>query len=160
MEERLMKMMVEGGCPFAQRSHMKVKQVGPGGRVSMVLEDDESNLNAFGLVHAGAMCGLVETTAGMAVFNFVDPMEFLVLNTVLDIRFVAMPRGELTAGAMVVEQEMTPLVEEARQTGRADKTVDCKVFDTNGKMVASAQATFRLLPTPEDIKARFAKMMA
>jgi len=63
----------------------------------MILEENPDNLNAFGLVHAGAICGLAETAGGMAIFNYLDPMEFLVLNTVLNIRFVAMPRANCAA---------------------------------------------------------------
>src|SRR5450759_849684 len=80
MDAELMVKMVEKACPFAQRSHMRVTRVAEEGYITIILEDDPANLNAFGLVHAGAMCGLVETAGGMAIFNYLDPMEFLVLN--------------------------------------------------------------------------------
>jgi uncharacterized protein (TIGR00369 family) len=143
--------MVEGACPFAMRSGMRVLEAGDSS-VTMALEDDKANLNAFGLVHAGAICGLVETAGGMAVFNHLDPREHMALNTILNIRFVAMPRGELRCTARVGEDEVTALADELAATGKADKTVDLKVLDSSGKMVAQAQATFKLLQTPEEFK--------
>lgn len=152
MEKEFMVRMVESGCPFAMRSGMHVLEAGADGAVTMALEDDKANLNAFGLVHAGAICGLVETAGGMAIFNHLDPSEHMVLNTILNIRFIAMPRGELRCTARVGEGEVRALAREQASAGKADKTVDLKVVDSSGKMVAQAQATFRLMPTPEQFK--------
>jgi acyl-coenzyme A thioesterase PaaI-like protein len=159
MDAELMVKMVEGACPFAQRSHMRVTRVGEEGYITIILEDDPANMNAFGLVHAGAICGLAETAGGMAIFNYLDPMEFLVLNTVLNIRFTSMPRGELRCTARVTKEEVDVVIDEFRISGRGDKSVDLKVVDNSGKMVAQAQATFRLMTTPEEFKASFAAMM-
>jgi acyl-coenzyme A thioesterase PaaI-like protein len=158
MDAELMVKMVEGACPFAQRSHMRVTRVGGEGYVTMILEDDSSNLNAFGLVHAGAICGLVETAGGTAIFSYLDPAEFLVLNSILNIRFIAMPRGELRCSALVTRPEVDALVEEFRINGKADKAMDLKVLDTSGTPVAQAQATFRLMATPDEFKQYFATM--
>jgi acyl-coenzyme A thioesterase PaaI-like protein len=159
MDAEMMVQMVEGACPFAQRSHMRVTRVGEEGYITVILEDDPSNLNAFGLVHAGAICGLVETAGGVAVFNYLDPTEFIVLNTILNIRYVAMPRGELRCTAWVTKEEVDVVLEEFRINGKGDKAMDLKVLDTSGKMVAQAQATYRLLATPDEFKERFAGMM-
>lgn len=158
MEVQMMKRMVEGGCPFAQKSHMRVEEPPGKGMFKMVLEDDPSNYNAFGLVHAGAMCGLVETAGGMAIFNYLDPREFVVLNTVLNIRFVAMPVGELQCTARFTGDEAAALLEDFRATGKADKTLDITVLDSSGKLMAQAQATFRLMETPEQFKKYFGAM--
>lgn len=40
--------------------------------VTVVIGDDPANLNAFGLVHAGAICGLAKTTGGMAIMPHLD----------------------------------------------------------------------------------------
>lgn len=159
MDAELMVKMVEGACPFAQRSHMRVTRVGEEGYITIILEDDPANLNAFGLVHSGAICGLAETAGGMAIFNYLDPMEFLVLNTVLNIRFTSMPRGELRCTARVTKEEVDVVIDEFRISGRGDKSMDLKVVDNGGKMVAQAQATFRLMTTPEEFKASFTAMM-
>jgi acyl-coenzyme A thioesterase PaaI-like protein len=159
MDAELMVKMVEKACPFAQRSHMRVTRVAEEGYITIILEDDPANLNAFGLVHAGAMCGLVETAGGMAIFNYLDPMEFLVLNSVLNIRFTAMPRGELRCTARVTREEVDVVVDEFRINGKADKAMDLQVVDDSGKMVAQAQATFRVMATPDEFKERFAGMM-
>jgi len=153
MEREMMVQVVEKGCPFARRSGMKLREIDEGdGRVTMILEDDPANLNAFGLVHAGAICGLAETAGGMAVFRYLDPRETVILNTVFNIRFTHPPRGELRCTARVVREEAEALLEEFRREGRADKAMDLKIFDASGKMVAQAQATFRLIPTPEEYR--------
>jgi acyl-coenzyme A thioesterase PaaI-like protein len=159
MEAAMMTGMVEEGCNFAKRSGMKVREVTEDGRIDMVLEDVAANMNAFGLTHAGAICGLVETAGGMAIFHHLDPRQFIVLNTVLNIRFVAMPSGELSCKAKVTGGEALDLLEELRHSGKADKSIDIKVMDAGGKMVAQAHATFRLMPTPEKFKATFEAMM-
>jgi acyl-coenzyme A thioesterase PaaI-like protein len=159
MEAEMMVKMVEGACPFASRSHMRVTRIGEDGNITMILEDNPSNLNAFGLVHAGAICGLVETAGGMSIFNYLDPMDFIVLNSVLSIRFTSMPTGELRCTARCGGDEVQALLEEYRIFGKADKAMDLKVLDISGKMVAQAQATFRLMATPERFKEQFAKMM-
>jgi acyl-coenzyme A thioesterase PaaI-like protein len=159
MDAELMVKMVEGACPFAQRSKMRVTRIGEDGNITMILEDDPSNLNAFGLVHAGAICGLVETAGGMAIFNYLDPTDFIVLNSVLNIRFTSMPQGELRCSARVGADEAQALIEDFRINGKADKAMDLKVLNATGKMVAQAQATFRLMSTPEQFKEYFASMM-
>lgn len=158
MDAELMVKMVEGACPFAQRSKMRVTRIGEQGNITMILEDDPSNLNAFGLVHAGAICGLAETAGGMAIFNYLDPRDFIILNTVLNIRFTSMPKGELRCTVRVSGDEVLALLEEFRIFGRADKALDLKVLDTSGKMVAQAQATYRLMSTPEEFKKYFSQM--
>lgn len=155
MEKEMIVRVVEQACPFAQRTRLRMRELDEGGGVSLVMEDDPSNLNAFGLVHAGAICGLAETAGGMAIMRYLDPREVLVLNTVFNIRYVRPPRGELTCKARVVEEEARALLEEFRREGRADKAMDLKVFDAAGTMVAQAQATYRLVPTPEEYKKYF-----
>ena len=159
MDAELMVKMVEGACPFAQRSHMRVTRIGEEANITMILEDDPSNYNAFGLIHAGAICGLVETAGGMAIFNYLDPRDFIVLNTLLNIRFVHMPRGELRCSTRVIREEVDNLVSEFQINGKADKTVDLKVQDTEGTVVATAEATFRLMATPDEFKKYFGQMM-
>ncbi|NPV60171.1 MAG: PaaI family thioesterase [Actinobacteria bacterium] len=149
MEKEMITVMVEQACPFARESRMRLREVDEGeGRVTLVMEDNPSNLNAFGLVHAGAICGLAETAGGMAVMRHLDPRKVMVLNTVLNIRFVHPPRGELRCTARVGEGEALALLEEFEREGRADKAMDLKVFDAAGTLVA--QATFRLVRTPEE----------
>lgn len=158
MDAELMVKVVEEACPFARRSRIRVTRVAEEGYITAILEESEENLNAFGLIHAGAICGLAETAGGMALFNFLDPMEFIILNTVLNIRYVAMPRGELRCTARVVREEVDVLVEEFRLLGKADKAIDLKVLDDSGRIVARAQATYRLMATPEEFKAYFAAL--
>ena len=159
MQAEMLKSIVERGCPFAQDHHMRVVEMAENGTATMVLDDHPSNYNAFGLIHAGAICGLVETTAGMGVFHFLDsPRETVVLNTVLTIRYIAMPTGELRCTARVTEAEAEVLMEEFREVGKADKAVHAKVWDSSGKMVADAQATFRIMPTPEQFQKYFEGM--
>jgi acyl-coenzyme A thioesterase PaaI-like protein len=157
MERENLVGMVEQRCPYAQRSHMRMREAGgEDGRITMALEESTENRNAFGLVHAGALCGLVETTAGAALLKYVDPSEFIVLNTVLNIRFTAPGHGELTCTARVTAEEFGAVMEEVIASGGADKTVDAKVKDAAGKLVADAHATFRVMPTPDEYKQYFA----
>jgi len=156
MDKEMIVQVVEKGCPFAQRTRMKLREIDEGGgRITTVMEDDPANYNAFGLVHAGAMCGLAETAGGMAIFRYLDPREVIVLNTVFNIRFTNPPRGELRCSARVVEEEAAALIEEFKREGRADKAMDLKILDSSGTVVAQAQATFRLVPTPEEYKKYF-----
>jgi uncharacterized protein (TIGR00369 family) len=156
MDKEMLVQVVEKACPFAQRTHMRFREVNEEeGLVTLVMEDDQANLNAFGLVHAGAICGLAETVGGMAIMRYLNPVEILVLNTVLNIRYVHPPRGELKCTARVVAEEARSLLDEFEREGRADKAMDLKVFDTSGALVAQAQATFRLIKTPEEYKKYF-----
>ena len=156
MEQENLIGMVEQRCPYAQRSHMRMRTVEKEeGRITMALEESQENLNAFGLVHAGAICGLVETATGSALLNYIDPSEYIVLNTVLNIRFTAMGRGELSCTARVAADEFVVIMEEVIASGKADKTVDTMVKDAAGKVVAEAHATFRIMPTPDEFKSYF-----
>ena len=156
MDKEMIVQVVEKACPFAQRTHMRLRELDEGeGRVTLVMEEDQANLNAFGLVHAGAICGLAETAGGIAIMRHLDPREILVLNTVLSIRYIRMPRGELRCTARVVEEEARALLEEFKEKEKADKAMDLKIVDSAGEIVAQAQATFRLMPTPEEFKKYF-----
>ena len=156
MEKKMMVQVVEKGCPFAQRAQMRLREIDEGeGRITVVMQDDPANYNAFGLIHAGAMCGLAETAGGMAIFRYLNPHEVIILNTVFNIRFTHPPKGELRCTARVVEEEAVALMEEFMKEGRADKAMDLKVLDSSGSMVAHAQATFRLISTPEEYKKYF-----
>jgi len=159
MQEEMLKSIVERGCPFAQDHHMRVVEMAENGTATMVLDDHPSNYNAFGLIHAGAICGLVETCGGMGIFHYLDdPRKIIVLNTLLNIRYISMPIGELRAVTRVTEHEARALVEEFEEFGRADKAMDVKVLDSSGKMIAQAQATYRLMKTPEQFKKYFEGM--
>ena len=140
-------------CPFARRSGMRMEPAQEG--VTGVLEDVPENLNAFGLVHAGAICGLMETAGGMALFQHIEPGELIVLNTVFNVRFGHPPRGELRCAARVSAAEAQALHEEVAREGRADKAMDLKCFDREGSLIAQAQATFRLMPMPEAYRSYF-----
>lgn len=142
------------GCPFAQRSGMRMEATDDG--VVGVLEDREENLNAFGLVHAGAICGLMETAGGMALFQHIEPGTLIVLNTVFNVRFGHPPRGELRCVAEVSADEVGALRETVAREGRADKALDLKCVDAQGTLIAQAQATFHLMPMPEAYRPYFA----
>ncbi len=142
------------GCPFAERSGMHMEPSPEG--VRGILEDVPANLNAFGLVHAGAICGLMETAGGMALFQHIEPGTLLVLNTVFNVRFGHPPRGELRCEARVSAEEVSGLVREAAREGRADKAMDLKCVDAQGVLIAQAQATFRLMPMPDAYRSYFA----
>ncbi|MBN1290081.1 MAG: PaaI family thioesterase [Actinobacteria bacterium] len=158
MDALMMKRMVESNCPFAGRSGMKFRGIGEDGTVVIILDDDPSNLNAFGLVHAGVICGLAETAGGMAIFHYLDPADTIVLNTILNIRFKAMPRGELSCEAVVVPEEARLLMSELERSGKADKAMDLKILNSSGETVAEAQASFRLMPTPAQFKQYFSEI--
>jgi uncharacterized protein (TIGR00369 family) len=156
MEKEMMVQVVEKTCPFAARTHVRFRELEEEeGRVTMIMEDEPANYNAFGLVHAGAMCGLAETTGGMAIFRYLDPRKIIVLNTIFNIRYGHPPRGELRCSAQVTAEEARVLLEEFEREGRVDKAMDLKIFDTSGTMVAQAQATFRLIKTPDEYKKYF-----
>ena len=53
----------------------------------------------------------------------------------------------------MVEAEAAALMEEFKREGKADKAMDLKLFDSSGRMVA--QATSRLIKTPEEYKKHF-----
>ncbi len=156
MEKEMLVQVVEKACPFAQRTRLRVDALDEErGSVTLAMGDDPANLNAFGLVHAGAICGLAETAGGMAIMRHFDPRKTLVLNTVFNIRYVHPPRGELRCTARVVEEEARALREEFEREGRADKAMDLKVLDSSGALVAQAQATYRLIRTPEEYRKYF-----
>ncbi len=156
MEKTMLVQVVEGACPFAQRMRLRVLDVDEErGSVTLALGEDPANLNAFGLVHAGAICGLAETAGGIALMRHFDPRHVLVLNTVFNIRYLHPPRGELRCTARVVEEEARALREEFEREGRADKAMDLKVLDASGTLVAQAQATYRLIGTPEEYRKYF-----
>lgn len=156
MERKMIVQMVEEACPFAKRTHMRLRESERAdGMITLIMEDDPANLNAFGLIHAGAISGLVETVGGMSIMQHLDPMEILVLNSVLNIQYLHPAHGELTCEARTTEDEARVLMEEFKESGRADKAMDLKVMDSSGTMVAQAQATFRLMSTPDEYKKYF-----
>lgn len=156
MEREKLVRVVEEMCPFARRTHLRMERIDEDrGEVTVVMGDNPANLNAFGLVHAGAICGLAETAGGMAIMLHLDPGESMVLNTVLNIRFRHPPRGELRCTARVLQEEAEALLSELRQGRGADKALDLKVLDSSGNLVAQAQATFRLIRTPEHYRDHF-----
>jgi uncharacterized protein (TIGR00369 family) len=156
MEKEMMARVIEEACPFAQRTRLRLRELDEEkGLVTLVMEEDQANLNAFGLVHAGAICGLAETAGGMAILRYMDPREKLALNTVFSIRYFHPPRGDLSCTACVVEEEARALLEAFEREGKADKALDLKVQDSAGVLVAQAQATFRLIRTPEEYRKYF-----
>ncbi len=144
MELEMVREVVEKRCPFAAQAGMRVVSM-DSDTVELAMEETPENLNAFGLVHAGAICGMAETVAGMALFRHLDPSRVLILNTILNIRFTHPPRGRLSSAVRVLPEEARALMEEFEKNGKADKAIDVKVFDAKGNMVAQAQATFRLV---------------
>ncbi len=155
MEKEMVIKIIEERCPFARESGMRVRDVSDEGAVTITMEENENNLNAFGITHAGPICGLAETTGGAALMKYLDPREFILLNEVLNIRFIHPARGTLKCSVRVTDEEFAALTEEVVANGRADKAMDLKIFDTEGTLVAEAQATFRIMPTPPEYRKFF-----
>ncbi len=155
MQNEMLRETIERRCPFARENGMQVIEVSEEGTVTMAMEESEGSLNAFGIIHAGAICGLAETAGGAALMKHLDPSEFIPLNTVLNIRFIHPARGTLKCSVKITDEEFGVLREEVAANGKADKAMDLKIFDAENNLVAEAQATFRIMPTPPQFRKYF-----
>lgn len=92
---------------------------------------DASLHNPTGRLHGGVLAGLADTTMGAAFLSLGDNGT----NTDLDLRFLRpMDAGRLTATARCVKH------------GRRLSVFACDVEDDQGRLVATAQSQFVVLP--------------
>jgi len=119
--------------PFAQHIGISVDEVEPD-RVVVRMKGAPHVMNALGIIHGGATAALLDSAAAAAAWATSDAQETTRGTTVaLTINFIAGGlESDLIAEACVVSRGGTLTI------------VDVTARDENGRLIAKAQATYKL----------------
>ncbi len=114
--------------PSVQTFHYRVEELSPG-RAVVVAPYDQKLDGIFGSFHGGLLATLADSTGGTAALTIVGP-ETPTATTDLSIRYLAPCRTDARATATVIK------------AGRTLVVVGIEVHDTNGRHVATCQASY------------------
>lgn len=115
--------------PFSRLVGVKVENVDPG-RAACYVDVGETHLNGNGSLHGGVYTSLVDNAMGLAVVSLVDTRTATVG---LNVHFLgAVSEGRIVCSAEVVHRT------------RRLATLEAKVHDGGGNLVALATGTFRI----------------
>jgi uncharacterized protein (TIGR00369 family) len=126
---------VFGQVPFMRLLDAR-REFSEGGRARLVIDEREELGNVIGAMHGGVLLTLLDVVMASAAVSQVDFTRTAVtlgLNT----SFLEPGRGRLTADGEVVQHD--------------DSIAWCRarITDTQGRLVAQAQGSFRYLPLPQ-----------
>jgi len=118
-------------APFAQTLGAVVKRASDG-EAELFLPFAQSNANRKHDVHGGALGSLIDLV-GSAALRSAEP-ELKGLATIsMTVNFLVPARGDMTAIGKVVK------------SGRTIGWCECRIVDSQGQLVATASATYRII---------------
>jgi thioesterase domain-containing protein len=134
---------VHDAVPALGRFGLQVQELEPG-RVRLTLPF-EGNGNHMGTMYAGALFAIAELPGGLLPLSLV-PQGVVPIMKELTIRFLSPARGEVYLTAELDPGLVQRLAAQARDTGRAEFTLDLQVTDSRGRAVAATTGHYQLRP--------------
>ncbi len=105
------------------------------GNSRLVLPVEKKHLNAGGVVHGGALASLADASIAAALATLMDLEREGMITVEMKINYLAPVRdGQLSAEGKVI------------QKGRSIAVGESCLYDSSGKLVAKATATFMIQP--------------
>lgn len=129
--------LLRRAVPYSGSIGARVTTLEPG-RAVVTLRDRRAVRNHLGSVHAIALANLAELASGMAMLTALEPGVRGIVTT-LTIRYHHKARGTLTASGTAAPPPVDSPIE---AIAHAD------IHDDSGALVADADVTWRLAPTP------------
>lgn len=145
LEKRLAYPLLNGligvNLPFTRRNGFTIEALRKGYlRARMPIK---GNKNHMGTVYAGAQFLLAEVPFGaLSIVEFEG--RFIPVLRQLSIRFLQPARSDLTLELLLDQQQITAVVWEAQEKGKANLPMSLELKDKQGQIVATAEADYQI----------------
>ncbi len=135
------KMILEQMIPFVKKTGVKVESLEKG-RVKLVMPHDKTNYNPLGILHAGSLFTLAETTAAALCLTSFDQGKVSFIGKEVSIRFRKPAKGDVVCEAVISEEDAAKITEESGANGKADGVLVCEIKNKDGDVTAEAKSVF------------------
>jgi uncharacterized protein (TIGR00369 family) len=116
---------------YGQWLHPIIHTVSEQGHIVLAIQVREDMLNPFGILHGGALAGMIDEALGFQLFLLSDPDEaFVAVNLQIDF-LRATPAGE----TVLLKPHLV-------RKGRNLANLTCQVLNSEGKLIAQASSNF------------------
>ncbi len=102
------------------------------------------NVNHIGIMYAGALFTLGEMMGGMVVQVYFAESKLIPIVTGLNIKFLKMAKTDVTATYAMKDSEIARIVEECKEKGKANYTLELELKDMDGVVVATTQGFYQV----------------
>lgn len=121
--------------PFNRSLRPRVRAVSAR-KVEIEVPYRKAALNHVGGMHACALATAAEITTGVLLLVHLDPAEFRILMTSMEIVYHVQARSAVRASANIDEESgLSAVVEEALSQGTAHCTLTSQVYDNENRLV-------------------------
>ncbi len=135
------KMILEQMIPYVKKTGVKVESLEKGS-VKLAMPHDKTNYNPMGILHAGSVFTLAETTAAALCLTTIDQGKMSFIGKEVSIRFRKPGKGDVTCEASISDEEVAKIAEEVAANGKTDGVFTCEVKDKDGNVTAESKAIF------------------
>ncbi len=102
------------------------------------------NVNHIGIMYAGALFTLGEMMGGIVTRVYFAESKLIPIVTGLNIKFLRMAKTDVTATCTMKESEVTRIVEECKENGKASYTLELELKDMDGVVVAKTEGFYQV----------------
>lgn len=128
--------------PFLAKTGIRVEAVQRGYvKMSLPLQGNE---NHMGTMYAGALFTLGEIPGGGLFMATFDSGKYILLLTEMTIRFWKKADTDVFVEASLEESEIARMERELEQSGRADYSLENRIVDARGNVVAVCSGQYQL----------------
>ena len=112
--------------------------------VELRLDENKDNYNHFGKFYAGALFTLGEVTGGVAMFSRDALRAHKIVARAASIKYLK-PVGKIAVATAALSDEDAEIVlKEIEETGRASKTLNIRINNTDGDTVVEMEVGYYL----------------
>jgi acyl-coenzyme A thioesterase PaaI-like protein len=150
MDLELARKMLETGIKFVANSGLRVIELRRGYvKCQMPFA---GNGNHIGTMYAGALFTLAEMPGGALFVSSFDAGKFYPVVKQLDLRFLRPAKGDVTVEMSLDEEQIAALSALAVETGKAEFTLEGKLRNTDGVIVAESSGVYQIRSTVPPVK--------
>jgi thioesterase domain-containing protein len=134
--------MFDNGIPFAKKAEIKAQSLEKDGiDIMMPLKP---NVNHIGTMYAGALFTLAEMMGGAVAMVYFMENKLIPIVKGLNIKFVKPAKSDITISWKMTEEEVQKVIDEAKEKGKAEYTIELELKDKDGVTVAVSEGFYQV----------------
>jgi len=104
----------------------------------------EPNVNHIGTMYAGALFTLGEMMGGAVAMIYLLEHQLIPIVKGLNIKFIKMAKTDITTTYAMGEDEVRRVIDECRERGKAEYTINLELKDADGVVVAVTEGFYQV----------------
>lgn len=133
--------MVHASVPVLAAMGLRVVSAAPTGAVAVLPHAE--NRNHVGTSYAGSLFSVGEMLGGLVGLSM-GLEGFAPIVRRMEVEYLAPARSDVTATVSLTEEEVAAVLRQAREDGRAPFTLEARLLDAEGTLVARTRGDYQL----------------